>query len=119
MASEGYEMILGAKWDSSAGHVLMLGLGGIFVEVMEDVSFRVLPVSLEDAQEMIAELKGYRILEGFRGSKPADMDALTDIILRLAQLLKDFPEIKELDINPLMVFEEGKGLQALDARIVF
>jgi acyl-CoA synthetase (NDP forming) len=119
MASEGYEMILGAKWDPSAGHVLMLGLGGIFVEVMEDISFRVVPVSSEDAQEMIAELKGHRILKGFRGSKPADLEALTDTILRLSQLLKDIPEIKELDINPVMILEEGKGLQALDARILF
>jgi len=119
MASEGYEMILGAKWDPSAGHVLMLGLGGIFVEVMEDISFRVVPLSREDAKEMIEELKGHRILEGFRGGRPADMEALTDTILRLSQLLNDFPEITELDVNPVLLFEKGQGLKALDARIVF
>ena len=118
MAPEGHEIILGAKWDPLAGHVLMLGLGGIFVEVMEDVSFRVLPVSREDVREMIEELKGHRILKGFRGGKSADLEALCDAILRLAQLLKDFPEIKELDINPLMILVEGKGLIALDARIL-
>jgi acetyltransferase len=118
MASEGYEMILGAKLHPSTGHAIMLGMGGKFVEIIDDVSFRALPLSREEAGGMIAELKGHGALKGFRGGKPADLEALTDAILRLAQLLADFPELEEIDINPIVVFEEGHGLQALDSRIL-
>jgi len=119
MAPMGQEMILGAIRDPSAGHVIMLGMGGVFVEIMEDVSLRTLPLSHEEARGMIAELRGHRVLKGFRGGKPADLEALADAILRLAQFLTDFPEIAEIDVNPIMLFEEGRGLRALDARIVF
>jgi acetyltransferase len=119
MAPEGHEMILGAKLHPATGHSLMLGMGGVFVEIMDDVSFRVLPIAREEAEGMIEDLKGHAALKGFRGGKPADLEALREAILRLAQLLEDFPGIQEIDINPIIVLEEGRGLQAVDSRILF
>jgi acyl-CoA synthetase (NDP forming) len=119
MASEGYEMILGAKLHPSTGHAVVVGMGGRLVEILDDVSFRVLPLDREEAAEMVAELRGHRALKGFRGGKAADLEALTDAILRLAQLLEEFPALEEIDINPIVVFEEGHGVQALDSRIRF
>ena len=114
-----YEMILGARSHPSTGLAVMLGMGGTLVELMDDVAFRVLPLAREEVAEMIAELRGDRVLKGFRGGKPADLSALTDAIMRLAQLLEDFPDLKQIDINPIMVFEEGQGVQVLDSRILF
>jgi len=119
MASAGHEMILGAESHPSTGHAIMLGMGGTLVDLLDDVSFRIPPLSHEEAGEMIEELRGHRVLAGFRGERPADLSALSDAILRLAQLLEDFPEIEQIDVNPIVVFEEGRGLQALDSRIVF
>jgi acetyltransferase len=119
MESEGSEMILGAKLYPTAGHAILLGMGGSLVEILDDVSFRIPPISREEAGEMIGELRGHRALKGFRGAKAADLEALTDAILRLAQLLEDFPELEEIDINPIMVLAEGRGVRALDSRIVF
>ena len=118
MISDGRELILGGRQDPQFGPVVLLGLGGIFVEVFEEVVVRVAPLSRDDAVEMIDSLRGAQILKGARGQEPADLDAVVDALLRLSQLLMDFPEIKELDINPLRVFEEGKGCQALDARVI-
>lgn len=116
MISGGKEVILGVSYDSTFGHMVMFGLGGIYVEILKDVSFRVVPVSKEEAFEMIGEIKGSRILDGVRGEKPCDKKDLVNSILRLSQLVEDFPLIKEVDINPYMVFQNG-GI-ALDARII-
>jgi acetate---CoA ligase (ADP-forming) len=118
MITGGKELILGGRQDPQFGPVVLLGLGGIFVEVFEEVVVRVAPISKEDALEMIENLHGVQILKGARGQQPADLDALVEALLRLSQLLSDFPEIKELDINPLRVYAEGQGCQALDARII-
>ena len=112
------ELILGMSRDSQFGPLLMVGLGGIYVEVLKDVSFRLAPVSEEEAREMLQELKSYWLLQGARGEAPADIDAVIESMLRVSQLVTEFPEINELDINPLRVLEDGKGCLAADARIV-
>ena len=94
----------------------MFGLGGTFVEVMKDVSFRIAPITEEDAREMITEVKAYPILRGYRGQPPADIDTLAKILLNTSRLVMDHPEIKELDLNPIMVYE--KGAKTVDARII-
>jgi acetate---CoA ligase (ADP-forming) len=118
MVTGGQELILGGRQDPNFGPVVLLGLGGIFVEVFEEVSLRVAPITPREAGEMIDELRGAPILKGARGHKLSDLAALTEALLRLSQLLVDFPEIQELDINPLRVFQENNGCRALDARIV-
>jgi acetyl coenzyme A synthetase (ADP forming)-like protein len=112
------EFILGMNRDSQFGPLLMTGLGGIYVEVLKDVSFRLAPVSEEEVMDMLRELKSYWLLQGARGEPPADIDAVVESVLRISQLVMDFPEINELDINPLRVLEDGKGCLAADARIV-
>jgi acyl-CoA synthetase (NDP forming) len=97
---------------------VLVGLGGIFVEIFEESQVRVAPLSQRTAKEMLENLRGYQILAGARGHKPVDLDAVVETLLRLSQLLVDFPEIKELDINPLRVFHAGEGCSALDARII-
>jgi acetyltransferase len=94
----------------------MFGLGGVYVEVFDDAAFRVAPLTRQDAEEMISEVRGSRLLRGVRGEKPSDMEAVVDCLLRLSQLLQDFPVIAEVDINPLIVLEEGA--LAVDARII-
>lgn len=116
MVPGGREVILGGRRDPSFGPVVMFGLGGVYVEVFDDVAFRVAPLTREDAEEMIAEVKGSRLLRGVRGEKPLDVEAVVDCLLRLSQLLQDLPGIAEVDINPLIVLE--KGAMAVDARIV-
>lgn len=112
------EVIVGALQDPSFGPTVMFGLGGVWVEVLKDISFRLAPVSADDAREMIQEIKGYPVLAGVRGTPPADVDALVDIIQKVSQLVHEFPEIAELDINPIFAFDAGKGAVAVDARIV-
>ncbi len=114
----GLEMILGSFRDVALGQAIMLGLGGIYVEVFKDIAFGLKPLSLNDVQEMIDSLISSKLLTGVRGDKPKDRESLVQTILRLAKLLEDFPEIKELDINPILVKEQGRGLKVLDARIV-
>ena len=116
MVSDGREVILGAKHDPSFGPVLLFGLGGIYVEVFKDISLRVAPINRSEAEEMIWELKTSAILKGVRGEKPLDMRALVENLLRLSQLMMDFPEIEGIDINPVKVLE--KGTVAVDARIL-
>lgn len=113
---DGIETILGAN-KSSLGTAMMFGLGGVYVEVLKDVSFGIVPITQKDAKRMIEELKSGKILAGFRGTS-YDIEAILDCLGRLSQLLSDFPEIKELDINPLLVLPEGEGVKVLDARIV-
>jgi acetyltransferase len=118
MLKDGVEVIIGTTKDPVFGHVIMFGLGGIFVEALRDVSFRVAPVTRRDAEEMIREIKGHRVLQGMRGKPPADVDAIVEAILRVSQLVTDYADdIEELDINPLVVFSEGaKAVDALVTR---
>lgn len=116
MISGGKEVILGISYDRTFGHMVMFGLGGIYVEILKDVSFRIVPVNEEEAYEMIMEIKGSRILDGVRGEKPYDKKDIVNCIRRLSQLVEDFPIIKEVDINPYLVFNNG-GI-GLDARII-
>jgi len=118
MAVGGSELILGGRQDKQFGPVILVGLGGIFVEIFEQATLRIAPISRKEAFNMIEELGGSQILMGARGGKRFDIEAIVDAILRLSQLLVDFPQIKELDINPLRVFHEGDGCSALDARII-
>ncbi|HVY63011.1 MAG TPA: acetate--CoA ligase family protein [Planctomycetota bacterium] len=117
MARGGRETILGMQQDPLFGPLLMFGLGGIFVEVMKDVAFRVLPVTDLDAREMVRSIKGFPILEGVRGAQPADLAAIESAILRLAQLTVDFPEVESFDVNPFLAFEAGAPSFAVDARM--
>ena len=114
----GFEVILGIKKDASFGPVIMFGAGGIFVEVFKDVSFRISPVSKNIALELIHETKASKLLTGARGKMPADIDALADSIVKLSRLAVECPEIQELDINPLIVLDEGKGCFVADANII-
>jgi len=117
MIGEGQETILGVNLDPHFGPLLMFGLGGIYVEYLKDVTFRILPITDIDAEEMIRGIRGCRILEGVRGKEPSDLKALAEAIGRLAQLVTDFPVIKQLDINPFIVLPAGKGAKGVDARI--
>ena len=111
------EMVCGVATDPQYGHMMMFGLGGVFIEVMKDVTFRMAPLTDIDAHEMIRGVKAYKLLEGARGTTPAQLDQLENVLLRLSQLVTDFPEIEELDINPLIISENnGEGI-AVDGRI--
>jgi acetyl-CoA synthetase (ADP-forming) len=116
MAPSSTEVIVGAIKDPQFGPALMFGLGGIFVEVLKDVTFRIAPITESDATEMITDVKAYPILKGYRGQPPADTDAIVKILLNTSKLVMDHPEIKELDLNPIMVYE--KGAKTVDARII-
>ena len=115
-AEEGAEVIVGAFRDSQFGPTVMFGLGGVFVEVLDDVSFRVAPVSEADAEEMIREIRGYRILRGYRGRPPADLEAVKEIILKVSRMATELREIREVDLNPIYVYEEGAV--AVDVKII-
>jgi len=116
MISNGKEVILGAKRDPSFGPVVLFGLGGIYVEVLKETSLRVAPINRPEAAEMISELKASSILKGVRGERPSDIEAIVEMLLRLSQLMVDFPEIEGIDINPVMALE--KGAIAVDARLL-
>jgi acyl-CoA synthetase (NDP forming) len=116
MARPGTEVIIGMTKDAQFGPVLMFGLGGILVELLKDVSFRIVPLEKEDAREMIREIKGYPILEGFRGMEPVDVSVLEEILLRLSRFVDENPEIKELDLNPMFAYRDGAV--AADARVI-
>ena len=118
MVSGGREVLLGMSRDPQFGPLVAFGLGGIYVEALKDVSFRVAPFSRQEADEMIREIRAYPLLEGVRGEPPADHQAMVEALMGISQLVTDFPEIVELDINPLMVFEEGRGAMAIDMRLV-
>ena len=116
MAPKAVEVIVGALKDPQFGPTLMFGLGGVFVEILKDVSFRVAPITEDDAAEMITEIKAYPILQGYRGMPPADVDAIKQILLNTSRLVMEHQEIAELDLNPIMVYQ--KGAKAVDARII-
>jgi acetyltransferase len=117
MATGGKEVILGMNKDPQFGPLIMFGLGGIYVEVLKDVQFRVAPLNQKDAYGMIYGIKTSQMLQGTRGEKPSDLEKLVEFLERLSQLVTDFPEILELDINPVKVYEKGKGCLALDVRM--
>jgi acetyltransferase len=111
------EMVCGIATDPQYGPMMMFGLGGVFIEVMKDVTFRIAPLTDVDASEMIKSVKAYKLLEGARGTTPAQMDQIQETLLRLSQLVTDYPFIDELDINPLLISEKtGEGI-AVDGRI--
>ncbi len=116
MAPSGVEVIIGVTKDPQFGALLMFGLGGRLVEILKDVSFRIVPISRQDAKAMIREIKGYSLLKGYRGSDPVDLPFLEEMIMRVSELVEKHPEIRELDINP--IFAYSKGALAVDARII-
>jgi acyl-CoA synthetase (NDP forming) len=118
MVPEGLEVLIGMNRDPQFGPLVTFGLGGIYVETLKDVSFRVAPFSRTEAREMIAEIRASALLEGVRGEPPVDREALVDALLRIGQLVQDFPMIAELDINPFIVYEEGQGGIAIDMRLI-
>jgi 4-hydroxybutyryl-CoA synthetase (ADP-forming) len=118
MVKSAKETILGASQDPTFGPVIMFGLGGIYVEVLKDVVFRIVPIDKQEATNMVESIKTIKLLKGVRGEKSSDLRAIADSLQRLSQLVVDFPEIKEFDINPLLVLEEGKGARVVDARII-
>ena len=118
MVRKGKETILGMKRDPLFGALLMFGLGGIYVEVFRDVIFRIAPIRELGARHMIEGIKGITLLRGFRGEPPSDIDAIIQSLQRLSQLVTDFPEIEEMDINPLIVLPAGSGARVIDARIL-
>ncbi|QLH10289.1 4-hydroxybutyrate--CoA ligase [Nitrosarchaeum sp. AC2] len=117
MVKGGKELIIGSKLETGFGSVIMLGMGGIYVEVLKDVTFKLAPVTDKEADDMIASIKTQKLLQGVRGEKPSDIAKLSECIQRLSQLVTDFKEIKELDMNPVLVMEKGKGCKILDVRI--
>jgi len=116
MAPASTEVIVGGLKDPQFGQTLMFGLGGIFVEVLKDVTFRIAPISKKDANEMIKEIKAYPILKGYRGQPPADENAISEILVNTSKLMIDHPEINQMDLNPIMVYD--KGASVVDARII-
>ena len=117
MITSAKEIILGAKQDQLFGPLVMVGLGGIYVEVLKDVVFRLAPIDEQEAEKMVDSIKAIKLLKGIRGEAPSDLAAVVDSLQRLSQLITDFPEIEEFDINPLLVLESGKGVRVADVRI--
>jgi len=116
MARSGVEVIIGISKDAQFGPVLMFGLGGILVEVLKDVSFRVVPVNRKEAQEMIGEIRGYPLLQGYRGQEPADISSLEALVVKVSEFVEQYPQVKELDLNPVFAYKDSAV--AVDARIV-
>ncbi len=116
MARPGVEVIIGVSTDAQFGPVIMFGLGGILVEVLKDVSFRIVPLTRRDAREMIREIKGYPLLEGYRGQEPVDVANLEERILKVSSFAEKYPEVEELDLNPIFAYKDGAV--AVDARII-
>jgi acyl-CoA synthetase (NDP forming) len=116
MARPGVEVIIGMSKDEQFGPVIMFGLGGVLVEILKDVSFRIVPLTKRDAEEMIREIKGYPLLQGYRGREPVDVTYLEELLLKISDFVERNPEVKELDLNPIIAY--GNGAIAVDARIV-
>jgi len=116
MARPGVEVIIGVSKDVQFGPVLMFGLGGVFVEVLKDVAFRIVPLEKRDAHEMVYEIKGYPLLEGYRGQEAANIARLEEMILRVSAFVEGHPEVEQIDLNP--VFAYSDGAVAVDARVI-
>ena len=119
MVPPGQEVILGVTKYPGFGHLLMFGLGGIYVELFKNVTFKLAPIGRNNARRMIRSIKGYEILDGFRGKPKADMEKLEKLIVGLSALVTNHPQIKEMDINPLIVHEKGMGATVADIIITF
>ena len=117
MVQGGTEVMAGVMQDPLFGPLIAFGLGGIHVEVLGDVSFRVTPLTDRDATEMVRSIRGYKLLQGYRGHPPADIAALEELLLRISRLVEQVPEISELDLNPIMALPPGEGCKVVDARI--
>jgi acyl-CoA synthetase (NDP forming) len=116
MAPKGTEVIVGGLKDPQFGQTLMFGLGGVFVEILKDVTFRIAPIDESDARSMMAEIKAYPLLKGYRGQEPVDEDAIVKILLQASKLLMDLPQITQMDLNPIMAY--NKGASVVDARML-
>ena len=116
MGKPGIEVIIGVIKDPSFGPTIMFGLGGVFVEVLKDVSFRVIPIEESDAEDMINEIKGKKLLEGYRGQDPVDVACLQQMLLKLSDFVNDTPEIQEIDMNPVFAYKDGAVV--VDARVI-
>jgi acetate---CoA ligase (ADP-forming) len=117
MIASGVELMIGVTEDPSFGPLIAFGLGGIHVEILADVCFRVTPLTSRDAEEMVRGIRGYRLLEGYRGHAPADVNAIQEVLLRVSRMVEDVPEIRELDLNPIFALPPGEGCAVVDARI--
>jgi acetyltransferase len=117
MIPQGNEIIIGMSQDIQFGPLVMFGLGGIYVNFLKDVSFRLAPLSEHEAQLMMEETRAFSLLKGIRGEEPSDTESLKNMLLRVGQLVWDFPEIVEMDINPVIVYRLGDGCIALDVKI--
>ncbi len=118
MIKKGTEMIVGARRDNSFGPVVMFGLGGIYVEVMKDVAFRSFPLGRKEAMKMIGEIRSYPLLLGVRGEKKKDINTVADVLLRVGTMIRKCKQISDIEINPLIVYDEGAGAKAVDTRIL-
>ena len=116
MVPQGTEIIVGSTTDAQFGPVMMFGLGGVFVEILEDVAFRVVPLEAKDASDIVREIKGFPLLDGARGREKADLNSLENLILKVSNLVDENPEIAELDLNPIFAYSDG--VVAVDAHIV-
>jgi acetyltransferase len=116
--SGGLEVLVGMNRDPQFGPLVTFGLGGIYVETLKDVTFRVAPFSKQEARQMLDEIRAHALLDGVRGNPPVDKEAIVNTLLRIGQLVLDFPQITELDINPLIVYAQGEGAIAIDMRLV-
>jgi len=116
MAPKGTEIIVGSTTDPTFGPTIMFGLGGIFVEILKDVSFRVVPIDEADAMEMMDEIKAKKILDGVRGMPPSDRKTLADILVKTSRMLEECPEVKELDMNPILAYPDGAKI--VDGRVI-
>jgi acyl-CoA synthetase (NDP forming) len=117
MVSGVVEVMVGVTTDPLFGPLIAFGLGGVHVEILGDVRFRVTPLTDRDASDMVREIRGYRLLEGYRGHEPADVKALEEVLLRISLLVEEVPEITELDLNPILARPPGEGCQIVDARL--
>ena len=118
MAQPGTELIIGARRDKVFGPIVMFGLGGIYVEVMKDISFRAFPLNRNEVMNMIKEVRSYPLLLGVRGEKKKDINGIADTIIKLGTIIQKCKTISDIEINPLVSYEQGKGVKALDVRII-
>jgi acetyltransferase len=118
MVAKGMETIIGARRDRTFGPMIMFGLGGIYVEVMKDVAFRALPINRKEILSMVKEVRAYPLLLGVRGEEKKDLDAVVDTIIKVGTILQKCDRISDIEINPLMVYENGQGVKAVDVRIL-